>query len=117
MQKFLVVGHHQGGSFVIFQGVDEALDRFHVQVVRGFVQQQHVAGAGQDLPQQNAAPLATAQDFYLLESRIAAEHHEPSKPAGAALLRHLFDSGGDFFFDGIVQVQAVDIRLSEIVYL
>ena len=54
------MGDHQRGAFVIFERVDEALDAFHVEVVRGFVEQQHVAGARENLPEEHAAPFATA---------------------------------------------------------
>ena len=117
VQQFLVVGDDHRRAFVIVERVDEALDGFHVEVVRRFVEQQHVAGARKYFSEQNTAALATAQDLHLLECGIATEHHEARKPARAALLRYFFDGRCDFFFDVVFEIQAVDIRLPEIVYL
>ena len=60
------MGHHHRGTFVIFEGIDQAFDAFHVQVVRRFVEQQHVAGARQDFSEEHAAAFTTAQHLHLL---------------------------------------------------
>ena len=60
MQQFFVVSDHHRSAFVILERINQALDRFHIKVVRRFVEQKHVAGACEDFPEQHTAAFTTA---------------------------------------------------------
>ena len=49
MQQFFVMRHDESRTIVIFECINQTLDAFHVQVVRRFVKQKHVAFVRQNL--------------------------------------------------------------------
>ena len=109
--------HDKRGAIVIFECINQALDAFHVQVVRRFVKQKHVAFVRQNLAQKHTAAFTTRKHLDLLHGGVAAEHHHASKATRTALLRHIRNRRCNFFFDRIFKIQAVDIRLTKVIYL
>ncbi|KAF1049442.1 MAG: hypothetical protein GAK34_02062 [Delftia tsuruhatensis] len=69
------MGDHQHRARVLQQRIFQRAQRFHVQVVRGFVQQQHVAALDQRLGQVQAAALAAGEvaDLLLLVLSVEVE--------------------------------------------
>ena len=109
--------HDKCGAIVIFERIDQALDAFHIQVVRRFVEQKHIAFVRQNLAQKHTAAFTTRKHLHLLHGSVTAKHHHASKATRTALLRHIRNRTCNFFFDRIFKIQAVDIRLSKVIYL
>ena len=73
VDEMTVVGDQQDGAGVVLEGVGERLDRAHVEVVGGLVEQQEVGVADEQREQAEAAALAAREHLDALLDLVGAE--------------------------------------------
>ena len=59
-------------------GVDEGFDGLYVEVVGGLVEKEEIAWLGNDLPEEDTAPLSPGKDANALIGLRTRKHHLPA---------------------------------------
>ena len=77
----MVMGGQQDDTLEGFQTLVDGLDGFHVQMVGGLIQQDHVGTTEHHLGQHAADLLAAGEDIDLLEHVVVAEEHTAQEAA------------------------------------
>src|SRR5665213_1138589 len=110
IQEPAIVTDHDDAAGKREKSVFQCAERIDVEVVRWFVEEQHVAGASQHLRELDPIALATGDlaDVLLLVTPLEAEARHVR--AGMDLARshdHVFLSATDLVEDGVLTVQGV----------
>lgn len=84
-------------------------------MVGRFVEQEQVARRREDFSKQDPAAFPARKNADSLLRSVAAEHHQSGETSRLAAFRTL-DSRLDFLFDGVFEVQTVDVCLPEVIH-
>ena len=77
VDQFSVVGGDDGGSFEIFESPGERRDRFEIEVVVRFVEDQEIGGGEEESADDEAGGFPSRQSAERFEGVVAAEEHFP----------------------------------------
>src|SRR5213079_2171738 len=77
IQKIAIMTHHDDAAAEGHERFLEQAQRSEIEIVRRFVEHQHVAAALQDFCQQHPAPFSAAELRYLRVNTFLAEKEPP----------------------------------------
>src|SRR5208282_4326313 len=112
MKDHLAMGNYYNRSIKGCQRLHERIDRFHIEMVRRFIQHEQIGGAYQEFPEQHAAFLSAGKDLYFFQGLISVKQHNAAystRNFSVVFGQHI----EYFILNGLVGVETVDIGLSE----
>ena len=111
-KHILAVGYDNDSALKGLKGVSHRHHGLHIQVVRGFVQEENITWRRQNLAKQNSTSLSSREHRDLFQRVITFKHHAPTDRPDRRAAQQLVDLL-NLILNGVREVQAIGVRLRE----